>query len=73
MRIVNGRWMDELDDSSIDVFNYEKFKNISRAVVAIYGEEINHVRIDIICSLIEKNEQNDEQKEIQILETLKNI
>jgi hypothetical protein len=68
MRIVNGRWMDESDGSSIDVFNYEKFKNISRAVVAIYGEEINHVRIDIICSLIE---QNDEEKELKILETLK--
>jgi KaiC/GvpD/RAD55 family RecA-like ATPase len=46
---------------------YEKFKNISRATVAIYGEEINHVRIDIICSLIEQNEQ----KELKILETLK--
>jgi hypothetical protein len=70
MRIVNGRWMDESDDSSIDVFNYEKFKNVSRAVVAIYGKEINHVRIDIICSLLE---QNDEKKELEILETLKNI
>lgn len=67
MRIINGRWIDESDDSCINTFNFNKFKRVCSSINSLYGKGITYERIDIVCSLLQINEK----EERNILEILK--
>jgi hypothetical protein len=47
MKIVNGRWQDDLGDP-VTVFNYNKIKEIGDNLVNLYGEDITYSRIELV-------------------------
>ena len=50
MRIVNGKWQDDLGEP-VTVFSYNKIKEIGDNLVSIYGEDITYSRINLISTI----------------------
>lgn len=50
MKIVNGKWQDDLGDP-VTVFSYDKIKEIGNNLVSIYGEDITYSRINLISTI----------------------
>lgn len=50
MQIINGKWVDN-NDNSINNFNFPEFQQIMRKATCMYGKEITHDRIKIIAKL----------------------
>jgi hypothetical protein len=47
MRIIDGKWQDDLGDP-VTVFNYNKIKEIGDNLVNLYGEDITYSRIELV-------------------------
>ena len=50
MKIVNGKWQDDLGEP-VTVFSYDKIKEIGNNLVSIYGEDITYSRINLISTI----------------------
>ena len=50
MRIIDGKWQDDLGDS-IDNFNVTELLEIGEKVKAVYGEKITYDRIALMSSI----------------------
>ena len=50
MKIVNGKWQDDLGEP-VTVFSYNKMKEIGNNLVNLYGEEITYSRINLISTI----------------------
>ena len=50
MKIVNGKWQDDLGDP-VTVFSYDKMKEIGSNLVNLYGEDITYSRINLISTI----------------------
>jgi hypothetical protein len=50
MKIVNGKWQDDLGEP-VTVFSYNKIKEIGNNLVSIYGEDITYSRINLISTI----------------------
>ena len=50
MRIINGKWQDDLGDP-VTVFTYDKVKEIGNNLVNLYGEDITYSRINLISTI----------------------
>jgi hypothetical protein len=50
MKIVNGKWQDDLGEP-VTVFNYNKVKEIGSNLVNLYGEDITYSRINLISTI----------------------
>lgn len=50
MKIVNGKWQDDLGEP-VTVFNYNKIKEIGNNLVNLYGEDITYSRINLISTI----------------------
>ena len=50
MKIVNGKWQDDLGEP-VTVFNYNKIKEIGSNLVNLYGEDITYSRINLISTI----------------------
>lgn len=50
MRIINGKWQDDLGEP-VTVFSYNKIKEIGENLVSIYGEDITYSRINLISTI----------------------
>lgn len=50
MKIINGKWKDEYEDTITD-FNYGKLQEIGNNLVNLYGKEITYNRINLISSI----------------------
>ena len=50
MRIIDGKWQDDLGEP-VTVFNYNKIKEIASNVTNLYGEDITYSRINLISTI----------------------
>lgn len=50
MRIIDGKWQDDLGEP-VTVFNYDKIKEIGSNLVNLYGEDITYSRINLISTI----------------------
>ena len=50
MKIVNGKWQDDLGEP-VTVFSYNKIKEIGSNLVNLYGEDITYSRINLISTI----------------------
>lgn len=50
MKIVNGKWQDDLGEP-VTVFSYNKMKEIGSNLVNLYGEDITYSRINLISTI----------------------
>lgn len=50
MRIIDGKWQDDLGEP-VTVFNYNKIKEIGSNLVNLYGEDITYSRINLISTI----------------------
>ena len=50
MKIVNGKWQDDLGEP-VTVFSYNKIKEIGDNLVNLYGEDITYSRINLISTI----------------------
>lgn len=50
MRIINGRWVDDNEDT-INDFNVSKFLDIRNSVVELYSKDITYDKISIVSSI----------------------
>ena len=50
MKIVNGKWQDDLGEP-VTVFSYNKMKEIGNNLVNLYGEDITYSRINLISTI----------------------
>lgn len=60
MKIVNGKWQDDLGEP-VTVFNYDKIKEIGSNLVNLYGEDITYSRINLISTIktLTPKQEND--------------
>lgn len=57
MQIVNGRWVDDDNESPIDNFNVGKFLEIGKKVKSMFGKDITHHRIEMVSKIADMNEE----------------
>ena len=57
MKILNGRWVDDDNESRIDNFNVGKLLSIGQQVQSMFGKEITHHRIEMVATIADMNEQ----------------
>lgn len=50
MKIVNGRWQDDLGEP-VTVFNYGEVQEIGENLVNLYGEDITYSRIELVSAI----------------------
>jgi hypothetical protein len=50
MKIVNGKWQDDLGEP-VTVFSYNKMKEIGNNLVNLYGEDITYSRINLLSTI----------------------
>jgi hypothetical protein len=58
MKVVNGKWQDRNGDK-IDHFNVSELLEIGQKVKAVYGEEITSSRIELISSITNLSEKEE--------------
>jgi len=58
MKIVNGKWQDTNGDK-IDHFNVSELLEIGQKVKAVYGEDITCSRIELISSIVNLSEKEE--------------
>lgn len=58
MKVVNGKWQDQYGDP-VNNFNVGKLMEIGEKVQAVYGEDITCSRIDLISSLNNLSEKEE--------------
>ena len=58
MKIENGKWVDQYGDP-VDNFNVSELLDISEKVEAIYGKNITYNRIELISSIKDLSEQEE--------------
>jgi len=58
MKIENGKWRDQYGDP-VTVFNFNELKEISEKVEAVYGENITYNRIELISSIKDLSEKEE--------------
>jgi hypothetical protein len=58
MKVVNGKWQDRNGDQ-IDHFNVSELLEIGQKVKAVYGEEITSSRIELISSITNLSEEEE--------------
>lgn len=58
MKIENGKWVDQYGDP-VTVFNFNELKEISEKVTAVYGENITYNRIELISSIKDLSEKEE--------------
>jgi hypothetical protein len=58
MKIENGKWRDQYGDP-VTVFNFNELKEIGEKVTAVYGENITYNRIELISSIKELTESEE--------------
>lgn len=59
MKVVNGKWQDKHGDP-IDHFNVSELIEIGQKVQAVYGEEITSSRIELISSISNLSEREED-------------
>ncbi len=58
MKVENGKWVDQYGDP-INNFNVSGLMEIGQKVEAVYGREITSSRIDIISSIVNLSEKEE--------------
>ena len=58
MHIKNGKWVDQYGDP-VTVFNFNELKEIGEKVTAVYGENITYNRIELISSIKDLSEREE--------------
>jgi len=58
MKIENGKWRDQYGDP-VTVFNFNELKEIGEKVTAVYGENITYNRIELISSIKDLSEREE--------------
>jgi hypothetical protein len=58
MKIINGKWKDN-NNNSIDDFNITELLEIGQKVEAVYGKQITYDRIDVISSISSLNKKEE--------------
>ena len=58
MKIENGKWVDQYGDP-VTVFNFNELKEISEKVEAVYGKDITYNRIELISSIKDLSEREE--------------
>jgi len=58
MKIIEGKWVDQYGDP-ITVFNFNELKEIGEKVTAVYGENITYNRIELISSIKDLSEREE--------------
>jgi len=58
MKIENGKWVDQYGDP-VTVFNFNELKEISQKVKAVYGKNITYNRIELISSIKDLSEKEE--------------
>ena len=58
MKIVDGKWKDEYNNS-IDDFNITELLEIGQKVKAVYGKQITYDRINVISSISSLNKKEE--------------
>jgi hypothetical protein len=58
MKVENGKWVDQYGDP-INNFNVSCLMEIGQKLEAVYGREITSSRIDIISSIVNLSEKEE--------------
>jgi hypothetical protein len=58
MKVENGKWVDQYGDP-VNNFNVSDLMEIRQKVEAVYGREITSSRIDIISSIVNLSEKEE--------------
>jgi hypothetical protein len=58
MKVVNGKWQDQYGEP-IDHFNAPQLMEIGKKVKAVYGEQITSSRIELVSSIINLSEKEE--------------
>ena len=58
MKVVNGKWQDQYGEP-VDHFNAPQLMEIGQKVKAVYGKEITSSRIELVSSIINLSEKEE--------------
>ena len=58
MKVVNGKWQDQHGEP-INHFNAPQLMEIGQKVKAVYGEDITSSRIELISSIVNLSEKEE--------------
>ena len=58
MKVVNGKWQDQ-HGNPVNDFNVKELIEIGQKVKAVYGEDITSSRIELISSIVNLSEKEE--------------